>query len=67
MSRSMSYDNKQVGDKNNNTLITNGRAAPGRPSSTYGENNLSMSGRPAGRPWSRFWDAYISATMGPID
>ena len=24
-------------------------------------------GRPAGRPWSRFWRAYISATTGRID
>ena len=33
--------------------------------------NLSMSGRPAGpparRPWSRFWEAYISGTVSPID
>ena len=28
--------------------------------------NLSMSGRPAGRPWSRFWEAYISGTVSPI-
>ena len=25
-----------------------------------------MSGRPAGRPWSRFWEAYISGTESPI-
>ena len=29
--------------------------------------NLSMSGRPARRPWSRFWEAYISGTVSPID
>ena len=29
--------------------------------------NLSMSGRAAGRPWSRFWEAYISGTVSPID
>ena len=29
--------------------------------------NLSMSGRPAGRPWSRFWEANISGTVSPID
>ena len=26
-----------------------------------------MSGPPAGRPWSRFWEAYISGTESPID
>ena len=30
-------------------------------------NNLSMSGPPADRPWSRFWEAYISGTVSPID
>ena len=29
--------------------------------------NLSMSGRPARRPWSRFWEAYISGIVSPID
>ena len=29
--------------------------------------NLSMSGRPARRPWLRFWEAYISGTVSPID
>ena len=29
--------------------------------------NLSMSGRPAGRPWSRFSETYISGTVSPID
>ena len=29
--------------------------------------NLSMSGPPARRPWSRFWEAYISGAVGPID
>ena len=44
-------------------VITNGRAALGRSSSTRGKSEHE---RPAGQPWSRFWEDYISATTGPI-
>ena len=62
-----------------NNVITNGREAPGRSSSTYYERERSARASffnlwekygyewPAGRPWSHFWEAYISATTRPID
>ena len=49
-----------------NKLITSEREARSEFLLIY-TKNLSMSGRPAGRPWSRFWEAYISGTVSPID
>ena len=47
-------------------LITSEREARSEFLLIY-TKNLSMSGRPAGRPWSRFWETYISGTVSPID
>ena len=43
-------------------LITSEREARSEFLLIY-TKNLSMSGR----PWSRFWEAYISGTVSPID
>ena len=42
--------------------------AEGRASSieNKGKSWVWATGRPAGRPWSRFWEAYISGTESPI-
>ena len=46
-------------------LITSEREARSEFLLIY-TKNLSMSGRPAGRPWSRFWEAYIFGTVSTI-
>ena len=47
-------------------VITSEREARSEFLLTY-TKNLSMSGPPAGPPWLRFWEAYISGAVSPID
>ena len=60
----------KVSTRNYMCIVTSEREARSEFLLIY-TKNLSMSGRPAGpparRPWSRFWEAYISGTVSPID